>query len=295
MTGVLAPFMPSLLIGIVNEEVQMVVPSNVAMGTGLYFTAMTDKGIDKGIDLQYSVTDRTLQLYLCIGQEDNRVLINGTLPLSRQAAVLEAIDQFGKWGQIIPVWMVSERNGALVARTRPINYKTHVKPYYGLLRISQIRADQPSMTYPGNGIGRLLTKRINNRYYFRYGLTLETDDRMRGFDCTSFPMALLEIPYLPLPGYGKQLCEAARAITCDLEQVKSEDFRKKFRENTISNGIYILFSAGHVMLYNADINILYEFNIGGFRATPAGDRDLPAPQNLWWMRRLDEKYRLAFG
>jgi hypothetical protein len=45
------------------------------------------------------------------------------------------------------------------------------------------------------------------------------------------------------------------------------------------------------MLYNSDINLLFEFNYGGYRDTPAPDRELKAPQNLWWMRKLDERYR----
>jgi len=91
----------------------MALLSNSAMGTGLNFTKMTDLGISRGFDLQYSLVDKSLKLYLCVGQEDNRVLVTGTTPLSRQAAVLSAIDQFGKWGQTIQLWMVSEKNGTL--------------------------------------------------------------------------------------------------------------------------------------------------------------------------------------
>jgi hypothetical protein len=145
------------------------------------------------------------------------------------------------------------------------------------------------------GKGRLLSKLINNRYYFIYGGKLETDEAMRGFDCTSFPMALLSIPRIDSPGYGKQLCDAAGAVKCDLEQVKSAELHKRLQEDTISNGIYILFSAGHVMLYNSDENILYEFTYGGFKSTPAGQRPLHAPQDLWWMRKLDEDYRPLFA
>jgi len=272
----------------------MALPSHLAMGTGLHFTGMTDLGISRGFDLQYSLVDKSLKLYLCVGQEDNRVLVTGTTPPSRQAAVLQAIDQFEKWGQNIQLWMVSEKNGVPVARTQPVNYLTHVKPFCGKLRISDIAADQPQMTYPGNGKGRLLSKLINERYYFIYGGKLETNDQMRGFDCTSFPMALLSIPSLAPPGYGKQLCDAVGAVKCDMEQVKSAELGKRFKDNTIPGGIYILFSATHVMLYNSDKNTLYEFNYGGFRSTPAGQRQLPAPQDLWWMRKLGEAYRPAF-
>jgi hypothetical protein len=149
------------------------------------------------------------------------------------------------------------------------------------------------MTYPGNGKGRVLSKCINDRYYFQLGGKLETAEENRGFDCTTFPLALFQL-VLPPPGYGKQLCQAAGAVPCDLEQINRSDLEQRFKDNTIPVGIYILFSAGHVMLYNSDINMLYEFNDGGFRATAAGQRPLPAPQGLWWMRKLDERYRSCF-
>lgn len=273
----------------------MTLSSNPAMGTGLSFAAMTHLGMSRGFDLQYRLADKSLQLFLCVGQEDNRVLVTGTTPFSRQPAVLNAIDQFGKWGQTIQLWMVSEKNGTLAARTPPISYRTYVKPFYGKLTISQIASDQPRMTYSGNGTGRLLSKLINNRYYFIYSGKLEIDEYMRGFDCTSFPMVLLGVPRIEQPGYGKQLCDAAGAEICDLEQLKSADLGKRFRENTIPSGLYIIFSAGHVMLYDADKNTLHEFNYGGFKTTPAGQRQLKAPQDLWWARKLKETYRPLFA
>jgi hypothetical protein len=266
-----------------------------SIGTQLTFTGMTHLGLSAGYDLQYTVKDHALKVYLCVGREDNRVLVTGTTRLSRQAAVLNAIDQFGKWGQKIQLWTIGEKNGAVSVKTAPVDYLSHVKPFYGKLQIKDIAADQPRMTYPGNGKGRVLSEAINNRYYFQLGGKLETSDSNRGFDCTTFPMALLSIKSLPQPGYGKQLCDAAAAAKCDLEQLKSADLAQRFKDDTIAVGLYILFSAGHVILYNSDINTLYEFNFGGFRSTPAAQRQLQAPQDLWWMRKLSEDYRGRFA
>jgi hypothetical protein len=266
-----------------------------SIGTQLTFTGMTHLGLSAGYDLQYTVKDHALKVYLCVGREDNRVLVTGTTRLSRQAAVLNAIDQFGKWGQKIQLWTIGEKNGAVSVKTAPVDYLSHVKPFYGKLQIKNIAADQPRMTYPGNGKGRVLSEAINNRYYFQLGGKLETSDSNRGFDCTTFPMALLSIKSLPQPGYGKQLCDAAAAAKCDLEQLKSADLAQRFKDDTIAVGLYILFSAGHVILYNSDINTLYEFNFGGFRSTPAAQRQLQAPQDLWWMRKLSEDYRGRFA
>ena len=171
-----------------------VIPStgNKPMGQGLSFSGMTHLGISKGLDLQFSLLDKTAQAYLCVGREDNRILVTGTTPLSRQEAVLEAIDQLGS------------------------------------------------------------------------------------------------------PGYGKQVCDAVGASQCDFEQVKGADLAARFKENSVPNGLYILFSEGHVLLYNSDINTLCEFTFGGFKRTPAGQRSLQAPRDLWWMRKLSEAYRPCF-
>jgi len=266
-----------------------------ATAMGIAFSGMTDLGVGRGLDLQFHVPDKSADLYLCVGRADNRVSINGTTPLSRQASVLAAIDQFGKWGANVQIWMAAYKRGALIAQSPPVSYLTHVKPFYGRLKISDIAADMPRLTYPGNGAGRLLSKPINGRHYFIYGGRLETVPDMRGFDCTSFPMALLSIPHLRAPGYGKQLCEAAHAEPCDMEQLKRADLEARFKANSIPNGLYVLFSEGHVLLYNSDINILHEFTHGGYRSTPASSRPMPAAHDLWWMRKLSESYRPGFA
>jgi flavin-binding protein dodecin len=261
-------------------------------GIGLQFNGMSHLGINGGFNLQYSIADKAASVYLCVGEEDNRVLITGTTPSSRRDAVLNAIDEFGKWGQSIKIWMVAEKDGAIAANTVAAQYRTHVKPYYGELTVSGIGSDR--MKYPGNGSGRVLSERINGRYYFIYGGLLETSDAMRGFDCTTFPMALFSVPRLPKPGYGKQLCEALGATTCNLEQMKRDALEKKFKEDSIPIGIYVAFSEGHVLLYNSNINTLYEFTDGGFKETPAAERKMKAPRDLWWMRKLPETYRPNF-
>ena len=266
-----------------------------ALGTGLRFTGMRSLGIGRGFDLTYGLTDASLTAQLCVGDEDNPVTITGTTPSTREAAVLAAIDTYGKWGENIQLWMIAKKDGATVGRTNPITYKTHVKPFYGKLTITDISKDDPAMTYPGNGFGRVLTPLINDRYYFKYASNYETDNAMRGFDCTTFPMALFSIRTLPPPGYGKQLSDAAGAVPCDYEQKKSADLTKEFQENSTPGGLYILFSEGHVLLYNSDINTLYEFNYGGFKSTPAGLREMTAKHNLWWMRKLPETLRPNFA
>ena len=261
----------------------------------LSFSGMKHLGISGGFDLQYSAKDKALTLFLCVGKDDNRVLINGTSPKSRQPEVLKAIDSLSRWSQNIKLWMTAEKNRVAVAKTPPVDYFTHVKPYFGKLCVSEIAKDDPKMTYPGNGAGRLLSGVINSRYYFIHGGKLETQTQLRGFDCTTFPMALFSAPRLPQPGYGKQLCDALSAVQCNHEQMSTTEMVKRFRENTIPVGVYVLFSAAHVLLYDSYKNVLIEFTHGGFKMTPAAQRPLQAPQNLWWLRKLPESYRAAFA
>lgn len=263
------------------------------MGKGLTFTGMTHKKSNGGFDLQFTSADKAAKIFLCVGTEENRVDVTGTTPLSRQDSVLKVIDDFGKWGETVSLWMVAEKEGKVVTRTAAVNFKTHVKPYCGELTITGISSDNPKMTYPGNGHGRVLSSLINDCYYFHLGGVLETDNKNRGFDCTTFPMALFSVRYLPPPGYGKQLCDALGATKCDLELLKQADLKKQFQDDVIDYGYYVLFSEGHVMLYDSYKNILYEFNYGGFKSTPAASR-LEAKYGLWWMRKLSEDKGVFF-
>jgi hypothetical protein len=167
------------------------------------------------------------------------------------------------------------------------------------------------MTYAGNGAGRLFSSKINGRYYFKYGGRLETDPDRRGLDCTTFPIVLLELegdlPKKPAgqgPS-GEDVADAAGATTCDLEELTPAQLEQHFKAGDIPGGIYIVFGtwgshgAGHVLLYDANINWLFEFNVGGdrgYRDEPAPQRSFPhTPGAKWWVRKLDETYRPKFA
>ena len=233
----------------------------------LEFTAIRDLGIGKGFDLTFHCSDASASLYLCVGRADNRVLITGTTPKSRQEAVLAAIDNLETWGARVDLWMTAEKNGVRIADTekQKVPHVAHVKPFTGTLTIGSISRCSPALTYPGNGIGRLLSRPIGGKRYFIYGGSLETDHAMRGFDCTTFPMVLFEISRLTPPGYGKQVSDSLGGTKCDLEQVSQATLEKKFQDKAIPAGIYILFSEGHILLYSAQVNTIYEFTYGGFK------------------------------
>jgi hypothetical protein len=267
---------------------------------------MTHQGIGKGYDLNFSVVDPAhTSVYLCIGDNDNRVLISHTSPASREAAVLSAIDDLRQWATWIDVWLVAETGRATIGGTMPVKFFTHVKPYYGALTLTGFGTDSPPLTYAGNGSGRLLSRQINGRYYFTYANRLETEPARRGFDCTTFPMALFEIRRLPGSKTGMDLADAANAVPCDLEELTPKQLHEHFAAGDIPRGIYIVFGtwgssgAGHVLLYDADLNWLFEFNsspVNGYQDCPAPQRNLtPNPTAKWWVRRLGPGYRPHFA
>ncbi len=269
-------------------------PAPIAKQPILTFTGMTDMGLKTGFDLSFHINDNTAQVYLHVETDANRVLITGTTRLTRRDAVLAAIDATEKWGQTVKLWMTAEKAGARVAETGKVPYTSHVKPYSGPLTIGGFSRDTPALTYPGIGTGRVLSGVMNGKRYFTHAGKLETSNAMRGFDCTTFPLALYSVS-LPPPGYGKQLGEALGAMICNLEQVSPKTLKQHFDDDDIPLGQYILFSEGHVLLYNSDINTLYEFNLGGFKATFAPLRSTEAKNGLWWMRKLPESRRPQFS
>ena len=169
-----------------------------ATGTGLVFAKMTHLGMNSGgMDLSYSVADKNLRVHLCVGEESNKVLVTGTTPMSRQGAVLNAIDSLKKWAQNITLWMIAEKNGVVIARTAPVNYLTHVRPFYGSLTTSAIAGDDPPMKYSRQREGPPAVvpdewkvslfhewREVGNR-------RAESGNRL-----PTYPMALLEIKYL---------------------------------------------------------------------------------------------------
>ena len=284
----------------------MHISTGTRTGTGIALRRMTHLGLGKGYDLDYNVAESfTTSVYLCIGRDDNRVLISHTTPQSREAAVLAAIDELRQWSRWIDVWLVAEKSSATVGGTAPVKFFTHVQPYCGPLTLGGFATDFPGLTYAGNGVGRLLSRQINNRYYFVYGGNLETDPARRGFDCTTFPMVLFQVPRLPGTGSGMDLANALGAAACDLEEMEPAKLEAHFAARDVPAGIYIVFGkwgavgAGHVLLYDANINWLFEFNsspVNGYQDKPATYRSFRYPASAkWWIRKLDPKYRPCFA
>ena len=269
------------------------------MGESLIFgrNGMRHLGLSRGYDIDFNPQHSSINVYLYLGSKENRVLISGTSPLSRQPAILEAIDQFGVWGNKIDIWLALERNGKRIQTTSHRSFRTHVKPYFGRLKILEMNQDVDlRKTYAGIGTGRTLSGLINGRYYFRNGSTLETKNRFRGFDCTSFPLTLFLIKNFPPRGYGLHVGILSGICKHKLERLKTKELKKRFIEKSLPQGVYIIFSEGHVMLYDSyyGLNMIFEWNKGGLIITPAEERKLRSKNNLWWIGELPDKCRQCF-
>lgn len=227
------------------------------------------------------------RVHLCLENATNRLEITGGYGANKLPDLLKLIGVVDGWGKTIRCWVVLEQMGKFVGESSAQDMACPVKPYDGLITFDGFAVANPPLTYPGNGKGRTLTQAIDGKYYFRNGSILETDNAMRGFDCTTFPMALFNC-YPSMAGkYGTALADALGAVKCEMEQKKESDV-KSFFKGSGSGGLYFMWSAGHVVLVKGAI--IHEFTYGGYRRTAVdvwtGFRF--APQGLWWIRKLPD-------
>jgi hypothetical protein len=224
-------------------------------------------------------------VYLCVGNGTNRLDITGGYKPDMLAGLLACVGAAGTWGTTVKCWAVLEQNGLIAGQSAAQTMTCPVQPYDGPLTFEGIAAANPPLTYPGNGKGRLWIN-LGGKYYFRNGSTLETDNAMRGFDCTTFPMALFET-YPNMSGkYGTALADALGAEQCDMEMKTAAEIKPFFADYAKGPTIYFMWSEGHVVLEK--LNTIHEFTYGGYKCTSA--QDWPgygrAARGQWWVRKL---------
>jgi len=179
-----------------------------------------------------------------------------------------------------------------------------VQPFDGPLTFDAFRLASPRLTYPGNGKGNLLSPLINDQYYFvtptagggNQGVLI-TDPRMRGFDCTTFPMSLFSCFPDMTKKYGTYLVERLTGTSMHGTKGRSKQDMDAFFSLPDHRGLYVIWTEGHMMLVkNAT---LYEFT--GLDYRPDGFNTvevhvkLTSPafrpaNNLVWVAELPSRY-----
>ncbi len=254
-----------------------------------------------GYDFKYELDKRPdLKLFLCIEKAEHRLEITEGYSKSKLPELLKCIGAANGWSVTatnkVKCWLVTEKGGKHVAESEAKDLVCPVTPYDGKLTFLGFKTNKPKLTYPGNGHGRLLMHVSDQRYVFTRGLLrggqLETDPKKRGFDCTTFPMAVLGAQRFSVQDkYGNYLADRLGGQKCDMEQKKEEEIKAFFADaKKGKTGLYIIFSAGHVMLVKN--GMIHEFTYGGYASESAQTwkRYRKAEHGLWWVRKLPAKY-----
>jgi hypothetical protein len=244
--------------------------------------------------ISYSVTGEVpktgAKVLLAVGNDQQTLEITGrstkdVLGADNLPQLLRLLGNLNQWGGSVDCTVEIKSGLQVLAKSNVQKLSCPVKPYSGPLNFDAIARESPPLTYPGNGHGRVWAQ-IDGKRFFRHGSILETNNAMRGFDCTTFPMAIFDC-YPNMAGqYGTALADALGAVRCDMEQKKETEL-KQFFSGKGSVGLYFMWSAGHVVLvHNAAI---HEFTYGGYKRSSAAiwGGYHHAAQGLWWVRRLN--------
>lgn len=198
--------------------------------------------------------------------------------------LLTLIGKASAWSQCAECFVALEKGGKVVkgSPSKAQVIYTPVAPHNGGLGLKEL--GKTEYTYPGNGKGRYLTKKIGGKYYFKYGVgsgQLVTDPAMRGFDCTTYVGSAFGLQS-GMNAYGSQLAKKLGAKKVDMECKKSDEVVEFFTKGKGKSGTYIMFTEKHVMTV---INgVVFEFTYGGFKKTKIASKKLKKLPH--WVRKL---------
>ena len=171
-------------------------------------------------------------VFLQIGGDDtHRLDITGGYKKDQLDDLLDVIDEADAWGTTVTCKAVIVGvDGTALAESATTTLACPVEPYDGALTFDAIASASPSaLTYPGNGHGRVFKPRRNGKYYFENAGKLETDNKMRGFDCTSSRMSMFQ-EFPNMSGlYATALAVALGAEKCNMEMKKETEYPRLFR------------------------------------------------------------------
>ena len=188
------------------------------------------------------------------------------------------------WGRTISCQILIVKGNQIVMQSSAEPFNAPVRPYVGQLgpRLGAVAAGPP-LRYTGSGRGRMLHfPAIDGCYYFMWNNVFETDESMRGFDCTTYAGAVFGVDASTgaLNGYGTKLANHLGAKPCDLENKTGEEIKAHFAKN--GQGTFLMWNASHVVvLANSTV---HEFchSKGGYRATTINEWGF---HGRYWVRK----------
>jgi hypothetical protein len=216
-------------------------------------------------------------------------------------ALLKIFDEQELWAVRALAVLVVEREGKVVSLSNAQGIDCPIQPYSGKLKDHLDDAklgevDAPPLLYTGDADGGgggaiAYIPAIDGKYYFYYKDGFEIKNTRRGFDCTTFIGAVLDIEgnsgAMGSNGthFASYLVQQGIACACDLDQATEEELQDFFEEH--DKGSYFGWSGSHTVIIKDAV--VYEFNIGnsgnpaGFQQTDVADRTF---KGSWSLRKL---------
>jgi hypothetical protein len=210
----------------------------------------------------------TGKLFLFIGSEANALDITGGYKPVHLEPLLAIVASSNQWGKTIQCWVAIKQGDSVVPASKSPQkaMKAPVRPYEGPLTLSALKADPDGQKIPYINPGRLLTKPIGGKRFFKYGGLFETESDKRGFDCTTYIGSLYELS----SGMAStsQLAQSIQASTSILVEVSISAIRAYFDIPANVPGRYLLWHDSHVVLVENGVVKEFAQSAGGFASTP---------------------------
>lgn len=260
------------------------------------------------------------QLFLSVGEASPMVYPRGLVPKSEfdfgvdvtgtpkrwdiltedhAAPLLEAMGKFkDPWAKPCKIRLYLLREGYLVWESNEPTIPAPVAPYEGPLNPGAFAHDKslPKMIYVGTGdhpfIGRRLWQ-IGDKYWFRYGAQITTQNIHRGMDCINFIGSLYQMrtdppnPYHSSPNMAAALGAtavewtetlpapdpaappAAPAVPLKIEDGKGKGKAiKKYFEDPFRTQTYLLWTGGHIRIVVRKTVHEWSSKANGYKAGP---------------------------
>jgi hypothetical protein len=187
----------------------------------------------------------------------------------------------GAWGITIHCTVYIARGTLVVSRSNSLPLQCPVKPCAGELDFDVTANDRGgpwhySINVQGTGgSGSMLHhKRIYGVLLFKYAGLPTVDNKLRGFDCTTYPGSIYNLPSTEMYSYDA-LCNALVTKSCGVENVTKKDFLAFMEKHT--EAVYLVWYGGHHITI-IENGVCHEFNTG---PTNGYNRNDPWSKRHW--------------